>query len=289
MANSHLQPVHTGFNPTRQDIQVVLRILTGLRLAHRTIITTTPPNRLPPELALSILAHAGYHPRITAARAEEAEYHANDFWQPGPQASVAGLYLTTHAPLPTCLRRVREVTVQMRGADQGWATFGGEGTYENSHTWFEVCILRPVGGVDEAGQQGKEGGEQHQQPLEAREDVLRTFRSPGDAREELEQFGWRVVGPGGGRDGWLVHHNSMSAPGYFRHRMASFFARIANEADPTVTASEAWKDYRVDWVAGKPTEVEVPGAVGDGEGFLSALMPGDKIALWARAEVSNPS
>ena len=55
----------------------------------------------------------------------------------------------------------------------------------------------------------------------------------------------------------------------------------------TVTASEDWRDYRVDWSADTPTEIEVPGAVGDGEGFLSALMPGDKIALWARAEVGS--
>lgn len=280
MATPHLNPVHTGFNPTRQDVQVAAQILMGLRLPRRSTTTTTSatPDRLPAELALSILSHAGYNPRITSARADEAEYRANDFWQPGPRASVAALYLTTTPQLPKNLKRVRGVTVQMRGADQGWATFGGEGTYENSHTWFEVCVLRPVGGGQ--GQQQQQG---QQQPLEAQAQVSRTFRTPGDARGELEQLGWEIVGYGG-RDTWLVHHN-----GTFDHTPGK---KPLLEADnsthhSTVTASRDWKNYRVDWVAGTSTEIEVEGAVGDGEGFLSALMPGDKIALWARAEVSS--
>ena len=60
-----------------------------------------------------------------------------------------------------------------------------------------------------------------------------------------------------GRDTWMVHHNG--------------------------------GDYRVHWFADTRTEVEDPRAVGDGEGFLSVLKPGDKIALWARAEVSGPT
>ncbi|KAG8156553.1 hypothetical protein KVR01_013657 [Diaporthe batatas] len=255
MAAPHLQPAHTGFNPTREDIYIAARILMGLRLPRPPAADT--PAHLPPELARSVLSHAGYNPRITSSRADEARYHADDFWQPGPRASVAGLYLTTRDPLPGCLRRVASVTLQVRAADQGWATFGGEGTYENSHTWFEACVLRPVDGGDGVQPVQQEEGEGEDEPLETRGDIVRVFETPGDARGELEQFGWRMV-EHGGRSTWLVHHN--------------------------ITASRAWKDYRVDWVAGEPTEIDVPGAVGDGEGFLDALMPGDKIALWARAE-----
>lgn len=195
MAVPLLQPVNLGFNPTRQDVEIASLILMGLRLRAM-------PGHLPSELALSILAHAGYQPRMMSSRAEELEYHANDFWEPGPQASVAALYLTTQ-PLPPYFRRASSIALQMRSADQGWATFGGDGTYENSHTWFEACILRPLSSVT-ASDPPNPGGVQ--QPLEVQ--MPQTFRSPSDASEELEQQGWRMVNHDG-RDTWLVHHNSM--------------------------------------------------------------------------------
>lgn len=157
----------------------------GLRLRDKS--------HLPLEMALSILAHAEYQPRIVNSRVEQRQYRADDFWEPGPQASVAALYLTTQA-LPPHFRRASSITMQMRSADQGWATFGGDGTYENSHTWFEVCILRPL-----------HPGGAHQ-PLEAQ--MPQTFRSPGDANQELAQQGWSIVNHEG-RDTWMVHHNSM--------------------------------------------------------------------------------
>lgn len=206
MAAPFLQPVHLGFNPTPQDVQIAAYILMGLQLR-------ATPGRLPPEIAFPILAHAGYSPRTTSSRAEERESHADDFWEPGPRASVAALYLTTPA-LPRYFRRAVSVTMQVRGADQGWATFGGEGTYENSHTWFEACILRPLApGAAAASSSSSSsapppaaGGEMGQ-ALEAQ--VPQTFRSPRDAEQELGQKGWGIV-MHGGRDTWMVHHNSMS-------------------------------------------------------------------------------
>lgn len=202
MAAPVLHPVHTGYNPTRQDVQIVAFILMGLRLR-------ATPGRLPPEVALPILALAGYNPRAVSSRAEEKEYHADDFWEPGPRASVAALYLTTAPALPSYFRRAVSVTVQVRGADQGWATFGGEGTYENSHTWFEACILRPLGpgaaAVASSPAATPAGGDV-QGALEAQ--VPQTFRSPADAEQELGEKGWGMV-TRGGRDTWLVHHNSM--------------------------------------------------------------------------------
>lgn len=194
MAAHLLQPVYLGFNPTRHDVRIAELILMGLRLKAM-------PGHLPPELALSILAHADYHPRIISSRAEELEYHANDFWEPGPQASVAALYLTTQA-LPSYFRRASRITLQMRSADQGWATFGGDGTYDNSHTWFEACILRPLANTTASEPPGV------QQPLEVQ--MTETFRSPGDANQELEQQGWFIVNRDG-KDTWMVHHNSMAS------------------------------------------------------------------------------
>ena len=198
MATAQLRPVNLGHNPTAEDVEIARLILMGLRLQAM-------PGHLPPELALSILAHAEYLPRIVSSREESLEYHANDFWEPGPRASVAALYLTTKT-LPPYFRRVSSVTFQTRSADQGWATFGGNGTYENSHTWFEACILRPLPRATAAGPPNA-GGVQ-QQPLELQ--MPQTFRSPGDANQELEQKGWYVVNHGG-RDTWMVHHNSMAS------------------------------------------------------------------------------
>lgn len=71
-----------------------------------------------------------------------------------------------------------------------------------------------------------------------------------------------------------------------RYKALSFLGRSANvEHNHVVTARRAWRDYRIDWVAGVPTDVQDPLAMGDGRGFLESLVPGDKIALWARAEV----
>lgn len=190
-----LQPVHLGFNPTRQDVQIAALILMGLRLKPM-------PGHLPSEMALSILAHAGYQPRIMSSRVEELEYDADNFWDPVPQASVAALYLTTQ-PLPPYFRRASYITLQMRGAEQGWATFGGDRTYGNSHAWFEACILRPL---PSATASAPSISGEAQEPLEVQ--ISQTFRSPSDANQELEQQGWRMVNHEG-RDTWMVHHNSM--------------------------------------------------------------------------------
>lgn len=191
----------TDFNPTSTDILIARLILRGLQLRGGA--------RVPEELALQILGHAAYRRRAVRRRAAPREYAANDFWEPGPAARVAGLYLTTD-PLPR--RRCRaaaRVTLQVRSADQGWADNGGDGTYHNSHTWFDACVLRPVGDdVDEddaaaavaaAAEMGEEG---------RLESVLTTtFRSPEDARQDLRERGWDIV-ERDGRSTWMVHHNS---------------------------------------------------------------------------------
>lgn len=193
-----LQAVHQGFNPTRLDVDIALGILMGLRLPANP---GGRPDKLPRELVLPILAYAEYMPRTVNSRVQGLEYHANDF----PQASVAALCLTTQA-LPQSFRRGSSITLQMRSADQGWATFGGHGTYNNSHTWFEVCILRPLPGAAAPVPSGLGGAQQ--QPLELQ--MPQTFQSPGHANQVLQQLGWDIVNHEG-RNTWMVHHNSMIA------------------------------------------------------------------------------
>lgn len=175
------------FNPTPLDVYIARRIIEGLRLLAMP--------HLPTELALMILSLTAYQPRIECHRAETHEYEANDFWEPGPTASVAALYLTTPPLLHGC--RAAWITVQLRAADQGWASFGGGGTYVNSHTWFEVSILRPIAGFV--------APIEPQEPLESA--LSETFRSPEDARQDLRDRGWQTVEHNGSTT-WKVHHNS---------------------------------------------------------------------------------
>ncbi|KAF2965035.1 hypothetical protein GQX73_g8542 [Xylaria multiplex] len=234
--NGSLQLVRTGLNPTVEDVFEARRILTQLGTNNHTV---------PMEIALMILSLASYHPYQSSIKQLEAIYKANDFWKPGPQASVAGLYLTMATlPISDTIARAKSITFQMEAADQGWATFGGEGTYRNSHTWYEVSILRPQSTASTAASLANTD--------------IENFPTPQEARVQLRNHGWDMV-ENDGTVTWKVHKN--------------------------ITASSEYRHYRVDWVAGIPTEVDDPGAMGDGQGFLALLRPGDVVALWARAEV----
>ncbi|KAI0474744.1 hypothetical protein F4859DRAFT_514594 [Xylaria cf. heliscus] len=213
--DGHLQLTRAGFNPTVDDVIEVRRVLTELGIGNHTV---------PMEIALMILSFASY--------------------QLCPHASVAGLYLTVATlSIPHTIARPKSITFQMKGADQGWATFGGNGTYENSHTWYEASILRPRSRTSTA--------------VALINPDLGNFRNPGKARKPLRNQGWDMV-----RSNrtvfWRVHNN--------------------------ITACSEYRDYRVDRVAGIPTKIDDPRAMGDGQGFLELLRPDDIVVLWARAE-----
>ncbi|KAH8767290.1 hypothetical protein F5883DRAFT_714577 [Diaporthe sp. PMI_573] len=209
------------------------------------------PGYLPPELALCILAHADYRPRITSSRAEVVDYR----WEARPW------YLTTPM-LPPDFGRASSLTLQVRSADHmDWETFaaGCDGAYEGCHTWFEMCILRPLReDTAAAAPVCGGGGVRHWQEQGPEVRMSRTFRGGGDADQDFRRWDrWLVVNHNG-RETWVVHHGNRMFPD--------------------------WKNCRVDLSADIPTDIGDPRAVRDGEGFLSALMPGDKIVLWAAAE-----
>ncbi|KAI0904758.1 hypothetical protein F4823DRAFT_613824 [Ustulina deusta] len=224
-----------GFNPTVDDVIDVRRMLTELGIGNHTV---------PMEIALMILSLASYHPCQSSIKQVEVIYKADDFWRPGPEASIAGLYMTVATlSVPATTARAKSITFQMKGADQGWADNGGEGTYHNSHTWYEASILRPRSDVSTAAALANTD--------------LGNFRTPGAARDHLRNHGWDMV-ENNGTVVWRVHNN--------------------------ITACSQYVHYRVDWVAGIPTEIDDPRAIGDGQGFLWLLRPDDVVALWARAE-----
>ncbi|KAI1747636.1 hypothetical protein F4782DRAFT_520236 [Xylaria castorea] len=235
--DGHLRPTRTGFNPTVDDVIDVRRILTelGMGMGNHTV---------PMEIALMILLLASYHPRQSSIKQLEAIYAADEFWRPGPDASIAGLYLTVATlSVPDNVARAKSITFQMRAADQGWADNGGDGTYHNSHTWYEASILRPRSEASTAA------------ALTATD--MGNFRTPGEARDHLRDHDWDMV-ENNGTVVWRVHNN--------------------------ITACREYRNYRVDWVRGIPTPVDDPRAIGDGQGFLESLRRDDVIVLWARAE-----
>ncbi|KAJ8129669.1 hypothetical protein O1611_g3957 [Lasiodiplodia mahajangana] len=231
-----LELTHSGFNPTINDVIIARRILTGLRIGGHGV---------PMEIALGILALASYNPYQSSIKQVEGIYMANDFWRPGPEASVAGLYLAvTTLAVPCTVARPKSITFQMKAADQGWADFGGDGTYENSHTWYEASILRPKSeNLSVAALTSADMG---------------NFRTPEDALDQLRDWGWDMV-DNNGTIVWRVHNN--------------------------VTASSQSRHYRVEWIRGVPTQVDDSRAMGDGRGFLELLEPDNVVVLWARAEV----
>ncbi|KAK2612299.1 hypothetical protein QQS21_001725 [Conoideocrella luteorostrata] len=218
-------PYHVPFHPTVQESRIVRHILEKC---------------VPTEIALLIM-HLGYSPWLARRRAEAKEYQSL-----APEPNIAGIYLSTTTPIPRGFRSNR-IIFQTRAADQGWATFGGEGTFNNSHTWFDASILRPL---------APRAQENEHMVLEHA--MANEWNDIASARDALHERGWTFVVSQDGSITWRVCNN--------------------------VTAEENHRNYRVEWARGVPTQVENELAEGKGEGFLELLQPGCIVVLWARAE-----
>ncbi|KAK1217872.1 hypothetical protein PQX77_019463 [Marasmius sp. AFHP31] len=219
--------------------------------------------KLPPELASVIISIAQYYARVTVHRRESVTFRANEHYDPEiHDPAVAGLYMMSPPiPLPDAGSgekfRIKSVTFMMTASDQGWASFGGNGTYHNSHTWFEASILWPV------------VNSEADVPLFAnlRSDGSQfTYTKALEAREMFLDNGLQFKSAGDKNVVWKVHNN--------------------------ITAQSEPREYCVEWVAGGKVDLteEKEGmevGIGDGEGFIECLKPGDRIALWARAEVNE--
>ncbi|KAL0579204.1 hypothetical protein V5O48_002827 [Marasmius crinis-equi] len=207
-----------------------------------TMTATSSLEGLPPELASVIISSAQYYARQVSHRHEKVEFRADMYFDNEINyPAIAGLYLLS-SPIPVPdersgeIFRVKSVSFRLRGADQGWATFGGDGTYHNSHTWFEASILQPV----------VPGSDRDTCPVNLQSDgAILTFRKASDARRSLKQFGLQ-----------------------FRDQL---------------------REYDIEWIKGQEVELKevktgMGVGLGDGKGFVETLRPGDRVALWARAE-----
>ena len=139
-------------------------------------------------------------------------------------------------------------------SEKGPASAGGNGNYHNSHTWFEASILRPVSiPSDPAIEDVHSDGKMRLCPI-----------PPTSHQWFLQKEHQFIPTPDGRGIVWHVHNN--------------------------VTAQEDPSERRVKWRAGERLELgedkeSMRIGMGDGEGFVQSLRSGDRVALWARAEV----
>jgi hypothetical protein len=207
-----------------------------------------------PELARPITT-ISYNPWLAARRDDRHDYRAQALNHGfDDEHSIAAWFLSTEPiPEPTTERLStithQRIVFQTRAADQGWATFGGDGTFENSHTWFEASILRP--NVPSCQQ-----NESNVEPEGALWDM--SWWDIADAREDLRAQGWEFVKGENGCLSWRVCNN--------------------------LTASSEFRNYTVEWRRNVVAAVDDERAMGNGEGFLQLLGPGCIVVLWARAE-----
>ncbi|KAI2465964.1 hypothetical protein F4781DRAFT_372075 [Annulohypoxylon bovei var. microspora] len=197
--------------------------------------------RIPPELSARIFSYA-YNPWLLKRRNERIKYPVMS--PPiGNGFSIAGLYLSSE-PIPDRPALPKRVIFQARAADQGWATWCGEGTLNNSHTWFEASILRLLGTAANGA---------------ALEDVLQDpWYDPQSARTALRAQGWDFVEKEDGGVTWKLFNN--------------------------ITASSEYRTYTAEWTRGVQTEETDERVMGSGEGFIELLEPNHIVVLWARAE-----
>lgn len=290
-----LEPVHKGHIPTRQDIQIAAQILMGLQLQ-------APPGHLPAELALSILAHADYRPRVTSSCARQAFYTRGGGRQ---------WYLTI-PELPTDFGRASSVTLQVRSEDRtsllpavggyypGDDYYPGDG-YETADeerdrphsTWFELCILRPVhrsppsppiNGYALDGCVLREVPEPEPETRTPQERPRGRWL-PDDEDADLIPDAVLVAVQHNGRNTWDIYHHNCQVTATLSVEQVNGALTI----DPERTPPRGCATYRVDCPAGNNPASQDPEAFVDGEGFLSALMPGDMIVLWAGSQVSSQS
>ncbi|OSD08373.1 hypothetical protein PYCCODRAFT_1462613 [Trametes coccinea BRFM310] len=218
---------------------------------------------LPAELVLKIIDEAEYYPAMRASLRGSRTLRAIDDCQ-RPGGSCAARLCLVAPPLPGPAQdetwRVRRVAWDLDGRDQGW---GGEapGTFRGAYSWYEACIIRPLPTADNAPTSAEDGPAADIDGLAQWFAAARKYCAPKDARPDLEAIGYTLV-PNGRTDAfvWLVQRNRVAVK-QFAH-------------------------YRVEWAAGQhvdSADAEENGR-GTGEGFLETLQPGDRLAMWMRAQ-----
>jgi hypothetical protein len=193
------------------------------------------------------------------------------------------IYLVTPM-LPPDFRRARSLTLQVCSDDLiDWLQFGAsigrpDGPYDHRHTWFEMRIIRPI----------REKGTPHcggVVRLPTRTRVEETPYGVVDSRGERKLWSqWQVINHNGVVP-WVIHHNRALTPEFIGGYRDIGGVSMSGMPCP------GCETFRVDWPGDPDTSTDVANPKGfiDSEGFLSALMPGDKIEFSAGMDVSSPT
>lgn len=162
-----------------------------------------------------------------------------------PSHSKSVLYLLSD-PVP---ERVNYVRFAIESHDQGWSGDAAHhGTYRHSHTWFEITVFRTL---------------HHNEPQAPSHILNCSFDQPVDCLAVLRSLGWTLQAstPDGAdstaRYIWPLQHNM--------------------HANGTV------KRHCITWSRRSKSKISEEDSSGNGEDFISTLVPGDRIGVWARA------
>lgn len=235
-------------NPTDEDVFAVRAILVQL---------------VPAELVIVILHAAQYWPCISAKNTKYTAVQADS----RTRNNAAAYYLITPIiPTKHLHFKVEMVKFNLKSCDQGW---GGDpnnygtslflvtdslilwrslGTYNGSFTWFEAGIMRSV-------------PDDSVPPI-----MLNQHVEDFDADAFSDSFAKEVVNPFEQGRRWELQYNMQVSSTVREHEVVWMRSDIVDDA---AQASARAKGART------------------GRGFISALAPGDRIVLMARAQVHS--
>ncbi|CDO76437.1 hypothetical protein BN946_scf184781.g14 [Trametes cinnabarina] len=234
---------------------------------HSTDATITPADLravrallaqrgLPAELVLQIIDGAEYYPVVRASLRGPSTLNAQQGCAKSGGSCAARCRLLSPplpGPEPGETWRVRKVVWEIESRDQGW---GGEspGTFRGAYSWYEACIVRPQQEGDDDSPPTSDGttdpADERSAALAQWMSTRKKYCSSADALPDLEAVGYT-----------LVPNNSAAASG--------------SSPPPTSGSSSV--------TASRSAKADVNG-YGSGAGFLEALRPGDRVALWMRAQ-----
>ncbi|PIL24420.1 hypothetical protein GSI_14174 [Ganoderma sinense ZZ0214-1] len=215
---------------------------------------------IPMELVLHIMAIAEYCPTLRTQRPDTVKIAAG-LYHNTEACWAAKLYLVSpplpRAPEDTLFWRVRKVTWELEGRDQGRSN-QRRGEYRGACSWYDACIFRPL-------QAQAAEGIQNFADLTEIDGIDRTFTDPRRGmfavQELLGAAGWTMVPHGDSNElTWRLQNNRIADSRYKRHVFEWSVDRRGVAADAKHRGSC------------------------DGEGFVEALRPGDRIGIWMRAQ-----
>ncbi|TFK26545.1 hypothetical protein FA15DRAFT_588119 [Coprinopsis marcescibilis] len=236
-----------GYVPTEEDVFTVQDIL------FRSV--------LPPELGYAVLDEAEYWPRLTCKRGgefESGQYRdiavrtsAQNAYK-GSQCYMVSPSIPTLCTSASSTFKIRRIVFKTMSHDQGWCSETNFcQPYDGSWTWFEAAIFRGLGKIGE-----------EENPEEIAEKVLRNDSNVTDKTEDAPfQVRYPQCDPNES-GAWPLQKNLRASVVHTTHEVTWRY-------DDSLTGRAESSVGKLNGLTGS----------GRGEGFISKLQGGDRIAV----------